>query len=75
MRTIEQRAELDDYELAEHYDFSGGIRGRFYPSQKVTTTIELDNDLLLFIKKKAQEKHMDYQVLLNSMLRDLMTTQ
>jgi uncharacterized DUF497 family protein/predicted DNA binding CopG/RHH family protein len=75
MRTIEQRAELDNFELADDYDFSGGIRGRFYQSKKVTATVELDNDVLLFIKKKAQEKHMDYQTLLNSLLRDYMTTQ
>jgi len=75
MRTIEQRAELDDFELAENYDFSVGIRGRFYQSKKITTTLELDNDVLLFIKKRAQEKHIDYQTLLNSMLRDYMMRQ
>ncbi|MDM8546784.1 BrnA antitoxin family protein [Candidatus Venteria ishoeyi] len=75
MRTIEQRAELDEFELADDYDFSSGIRGRFYQSKKVTATVELDNDVLLFIKKQAREKHMDYQTLLNSLLRDYMTTQ
>ncbi len=61
MRTIEQRAELDEFELADNYDFSDGIRGRFYQSKKVTTTIELDNDILLFIKKRAIEKHIVYK--------------
>ena len=72
MRTIEQRAELDEFELADNYDFSEGIRGRFYQSKTVTTTIELDNDALLFIKTRAIEKHIDYQTLLNSVLRDYM---
>jgi predicted DNA binding CopG/RHH family protein len=72
MRTPEQRAELDEFELAEHYDFSNGIRGRFYSSKKVTATVELDNDVLLFLKKKASEKHTDYQTVLNSLLRDCM---
>ena len=73
MRTIEQRAELDDFELAEHYDFSDGIRGRFYHSQKITATVQLDNDILLFLKKQASERHTDYQTLLNALLRDYMS--
>jgi predicted DNA binding CopG/RHH family protein len=73
MRAIEQRAELDDFELADHYDFSDGIRGRFYQSRKITTTIQLDNDILLFLKKQASERHTDYQTILNTLLRDYMS--
>ncbi|WP_151671991.1 BrnA antitoxin family protein [Nitrincola schmidtii] len=70
MRTIEQRAELDNFELADDYDFSNGVRGRFYKATKVSTTIRLDNDVLLFLKKKAAEDHIGYQTLINSLLRD-----
>lgn len=73
MRNIEQRAALDDYELADDYDFSKGIRGRFYQSKKVSATIQLDNDVLLFLKKQASEKHIEYQLLINALLRDYMT--
>ncbi|MFA6699186.1 MAG: BrnA antitoxin family protein [Thiomicrospira sp.] len=70
MRTLEQRAELDDFELADNYDFSQGVRGRFYQPKKVATTIRLDNDILLYLKKKASEEHIGYQTLINSLLRD-----
>jgi hypothetical protein len=74
MGTIEQRAELDDFDLPDDYDFSGGVRGRFYPYKRVTATIELDNDVMLFIKKRAIERHVDYNDLLNSMLREHMVS-
>ncbi len=60
MRNIEQRSELDDFELSDNYDFSDGIRGRFYQSEKVAMTLQVDNDVLLFLKKQASEKHVDY---------------
>lgn len=70
MRTLDKRAELDEYDLNEHYDFSNAVRGRFYNSKKVSTTIRLDNDVLLFLKKKANEEHIGYQTLINALLRD-----
>lgn len=70
MRKFDERAELDDFELNEHYDFSNAVRGRFYDAKKVSTTIRLDNDILLFLKKKASEEHVGYQTLLNGLLRD-----
>jgi len=70
MKTIEQRTQFDDFELEEHYDFSEGIRGRFYQPKKITETIQFDDDILLVIKKQASEQHIDYQILLNMILRD-----
>jgi predicted DNA binding CopG/RHH family protein len=72
MSTVEERAKFDDYEMAEDYDFSQGIRGRFYKSKKVRTTLQLDDDVLLFLKKRAGEEHVKYQVFLNSLLRNYM---
>ncbi|WP_044410612.1 BrnA antitoxin family protein [Thiomicrospira microaerophila] len=71
MRTIEQRAELDDFELASDYDFSKGVRGRFYQPKKIATTLRLDNDILLYFKKKSKEQHVGYQTLINSLLREM----
>ena len=34
MKNVEQRAKFDDYELEDNYDFSNGIRGRFYKPKK-----------------------------------------
>ena len=62
----------DDYEMKEEYDFSNGIRGRFYSPKKISTTIRLDDDVILFLKKLAGMKKTGYQTLLNSILRDYM---
>lgn len=70
MRQLEEREKLDAFEMEDGYDFSSGVRGRFYQSKKVSTTIRLDNDILLFLKKKANEDHVGYQTLINSLLRD-----
>ncbi len=59
----------DVFEVAPEYDFSGGQRGRFYTPQKVTTTIRLDDDIILYFKKKAAEEKTGYQTLINTALR------
>ena len=60
----------DNYEMNEEYDFSKGMRGRFYNPKKKSTTIRLDEDLILFFKKRAGEQKIGYQTLLNAALRD-----
>jgi len=62
----------EDYEIKKEYDFSNGTRGRFYSPKKVSTTIRLDDDVLLYLKKLASMKKTGYQTLLNSILRDYM---
>ena len=69
MSTPEQRATFDDYEVKDEYDFTSGVRSRFYKSKKVSTTLRLDDDVLLYLKKKAGEQHIGYQTLINSLLR------
>lgn len=64
----------DQYEMKEEYDFSKGVRGRFFDPRKVSTTIRLDEDVLLYLKKEAREKKIGYQTLLNSLLRDHMNS-
>lgn len=60
----------EEFELKDEYDFSGGIRGRFYTPKKLTTTIRLDDDIILYFKKMSSEKKLGYQTLLNSALRE-----
>ena len=60
----------DEFELKDEYDFSAGIRGRFYTPKKITTTIRLDDDIILYFKKMSSEKKLGYQTFLNSALRE-----
>lgn len=60
----------DGFAMKEEYNFSHGRRGRFYSPKKISTTIRLDDDVLLYLKKLASIKKIKYQTLLNSILRD-----
>jgi len=60
----------DNFAMKKEYDFSIGTRGRFYSPKKISTTIRLDDDVLLYLKKLASIKKIRYQTLLNSILRD-----
>ena len=69
MSNIKEREKFDDYEMLEEYDFSGGVRGRFYEPKKIPVSLRLDNDIVLFFKKLASEKKVPYQALINALLR------
>jgi predicted DNA binding CopG/RHH family protein len=69
MSSIEDRAKFDEYEMQDEYDFSDGIRGRFYKPKKIPTTLRLDDDIILYFKKKASEEKVPYQTLINAFLR------
>ena len=56
--------------MKKEYDFSHATRGRFYSPRKISTTIRLDDDVLLYLKKLASIKKIKYQTLLNNILRD-----
>lgn len=53
MRDSKQREELDNYELEDNYDFWWN---KFYKPKKVPTSMRLDNDILIFLKKKLVKK-------------------
>ena len=55
--------------MLEEYDFSGGVRGRFYEPKKIPVSLRLDNDIVLFFKKLASEQKVPYQTLINALLR------
>jgi len=69
MSNTKEREKFDDYEMQDEYDFSGGVRGRFYKPKKIPTTLRLDDDILLYFKKKASEQKVPYQTLINAFLR------
>jgi predicted DNA binding CopG/RHH family protein len=69
MSNIKEREKFDDYEMLEEYDFSGGVRGRFYEPKKIPVSLRLDNDIVLFFKKLASEQKVPYQTLINALLR------
>ncbi len=48
MKNIDTRAKFDDFELEDNYDFTNGIKGRFYKPKEVPSSMRLDNDILLF---------------------------
>ena len=72
MKSVEERAKYDNFELENNYDFTDGIRGRFYKPKKIPTSMRLDNDILIFLKKQANEKKIAYQTLINNLLREYM---
>ncbi|WP_444550499.1 BrnA antitoxin family protein [Candidatus Magnetomonas plexicatena] len=64
----------DDFQLKDEYDFSKGTKGRFYKPKKVSTTIRLDDDILMFFKKSATLLKIPYQTMLNDVLRKYVTS-
>lgn len=69
MSNIKQREKFDEYEMKDEYDFTGGVRGRFYEPKKIPVSLRLDNDIVLFFKKLASEQKVPYQTLINALLR------
>ena len=45
--------------MREEYDFSGGIRGRFYESKKIPVLLRLDNDIVLKSYKKYDNRYVE----------------
>ncbi len=69
MSNTKEREKFDDYEVKDEYDFTDGVRGRFYEPKKIPVSIRLDNDIVLFFKKLASEQKVPYQTLINALLR------
>lgn len=64
------KEDKENMELPKEVDFSKGIRGRFYRPQKTSTTLRIDNDILLYFKKLALERKSGYQTLIGEALRE-----
>ena len=69
MNNIKDREKYDDYKMLDNYDFSDGVRGRFYKPKKIPVSLRLDNDIVLYFKKLASEQKVPYQTLINALLR------
>lgn len=70
MKETNMKNSEEAFEMKSEYDFSQGTRGRFYRPKKVSTSIRLDDDIILYFKKKASEDKIGYQTLMNAALRD-----
>ncbi len=56
--------------MKKEYDFSKGVRGKFYRENiRLNVPIYLDKDIAEFIEKVAKKKKVDTQTIVNTMLR------
>ena len=58
-------------EMRREYDFSGGVRGKFYRPRKVQKTLRLDEDIVKYFQARARTEAKGYQTLINEALRRL----
>jgi len=58
--------------MKKEYDFSKGVRGKFYRPNKVQKTIRLDQDVLDFFQKLGAQNSIPYQTLINITLKKFM---
>jgi len=57
-------------DMKEEYDFSKGVRGKFYrPDARLNLPVYLDDDIAEFVQKYARQKKVDVQTVVNEMLR------
>jgi uncharacterized protein (DUF4415 family) len=55
--------------MKKEYDFSKGVRGKFYRGRKVQKTIRIDEGVLKFYQRLAKKVGIPYQTLINLTLR------
>ena len=55
--------------MKKEYDFSKGVRGKFYRPTKIQKTFRLDRDVLEFYQKMAKTNGIPYQTLINLTLK------
>lgn len=55
--------------MKKEYDFTKGVRGKFYRPNKVQKTIRLDEDVLNYFNRMAKKTGIPYQTLMNMCLR------
>ncbi len=61
--------------MRKEYDFSKGKRGPVIPSPgKTRITIMLDDDVIEFFRSKAEALGTGYQTMINSALRDVLSS-
>lgn len=56
--------------MKQEYDFSKGVRGKFYqPDARLNLPVYLDDDIAEFVQRYAKRKKVDMQTIVNDMLR------
>ena len=56
--------------MKREYDFSGGVRGRFYhPKAKLNLPVYLDADVRAFVERIAESKGADVSTVVNRLLK------
>lgn len=56
--------------MKEEYDFSKGVRGRFYrPAVRLNIPVYLDKDIEVWFAERAKAKGVNVQQLVNELLR------
>jgi hypothetical protein len=56
--------------MKKEYDFSKGVRGKFYQSNlRINLPIYLDPDNLDFVEKIAKKKNQDIAVIVNKLIK------
>lgn len=50
--------------------FQKALEEDFINLKKISTTLRIDDDILCILKKKASEKKIPYQTLINNLLRE-----
>ena len=61
--------------MKEEYDFSHAIKNPHVDKLKKQITIRLDDDIIVYFKKIAEETGMPYQNLINLYLKDCVQKQ
>ena len=61
--------------MKEEYDFSNAIKNPYVDKLKKQITIRLDDDIIVYFKKIAEETGMPYQNLINLYLKDCVQKQ
>ena len=57
--------------MKKEYDFSKGVRGKFYhPNARFNLPIYLDDDIAEFVEQYAKKKKVDAQTVVNEILRN-----
>jgi len=55
--------------MKREYNFSRGMRGKFYRPKKIQKTIRIDKDVLEYYQRMAIENGIPYQTLINLTLK------
>lgn len=59
----------EEYDIPDEVDMNGAVRGYFYTPHKVSVSMRLDDDIVMYFKKLSLAEKQGYQTLMNMALR------